>query len=44
MVRLVLDRSGKKNDVVGHFTRQDLINDGFPASVPNQTAHVYVIE
>jgi hypothetical protein len=43
-VRLVLDRSGAKSDLIGGFSRQGLMNAGFPVSVPNQSSHVYVVE
>jgi glycosidase len=42
-VRLVLDRTGAKNVTVAQQTRQSLVEGGFPVSVPNQTAQVYVV-
>ena len=44
IVRLVLDRTGAKNVEVAHQTLQALVEGGFPVSVANQTAQVYVIE
>jgi glycosidase len=38
-VRLVLDRSGMRQEAVGPLTA-----DGFPVAIGQQTAHVYVIE
>jgi glycosidase len=42
-VRLILDRTGAVNVTVAQQTRQSLTDNGFLVSVPNQTAHVYVI-
>ena len=43
-VSLILDRTGATNVPVAQQTRQSLTDNGFPVSVPNQTACVYVIE
>jgi glycosidase len=43
-VSLILDRTGAVNVPVAEQTRQSLTDTGFPISVPNQTAQVYVLE
>jgi hypothetical protein len=43
-VSLVLDRRGPAKLAVAEQTSQSLTDNGFPVSVPNQTAHVYGIE
>jgi glycosidase len=43
-VRLVLDRAGAQEQLVGDRTPEQLVADGFPVSLPNQTAHVYVVQ
>ena len=43
-VRLVLDRNGARNVPIRDQTVQALKADGFPVSIPDQTAFVYVIE
>jgi len=43
-VQLILDQSGVANFTIARQTRQSLISDGFPVSLPNQTTQVFVIE
>jgi len=43
-IRLRLDREGAQNRVTGRLSRHALIAAGFKATIPNQTAHAYVIE
>jgi hypothetical protein len=42
-VRLILDRSGSKNDTIATTTREALAGSGFSATVPNQTALVFAV-
>ncbi|HJT77109.1 MAG TPA: hypothetical protein VJ739_07905, partial [Gemmataceae bacterium] len=42
-VRLVLDREGARNVPVGEWAAGELVTDGFPVSVANQTAQVHVV-
>jgi glycosidase len=42
-VRLVLDREGACDVAVGEWAAEELGRDGFPVSVPNQAAQVYVV-
>jgi glycosidase len=42
-VRLRLDRQGAQDVPLAPLSRAALIEHGFPVSIPNQTAHVYVI-
>lgn len=43
-VRLVLNETGKVDQVTGTYTRAELIADGFAATVGDQACNVYVIE
>lgn len=43
-VRLRLDRAGAADKVAAKLTRDALVESGFEATVPAETAHVYVIQ
>ncbi|HEX3655605.1 MAG TPA: alpha-amylase family glycosyl hydrolase [Pirellulales bacterium] len=43
-VSLILDRSGRRSDVLSQQTRQSLVEDGFGVSIPNQTSIVCEIQ
>lgn len=42
-VRLCLDRSGTRDELVGDFQTSDLMTDGLPLTVPAETACVYAM-
>jgi len=42
-VQLLLDREGKRDGSVATVNAGQLTRDGFPVSVPNQSAYVYAI-
>jgi glycosidase len=43
-VKLLLDRQGARRVALGRQSRQSLSSEGFMADLPDQTAHVYVLE
>lgn len=43
IVRLVLDRQGQRDALVASLTVEQLKSQGFPVTIPNQSAHVYTI-
>jgi hypothetical protein len=42
-VQLLLDREGKHDGSVATVNAEQLTSDGFPVSVPNQSAYVYAV-